>query len=386
MEGAPKTFIASSAEGKRIADALQEHLDEVAFVKVWDQGVVGPSSYVLEDLIGLLDDFDFGIFVFTPDDLVQMRGATQAAVRDNVLFEMGLFIGRIGRDRTFMLMPRAGAEMRVASDLAGLTAVPYDPERLQTDLVAGLGTAASKITRAIREKGVRSDRRWRDELARLRAENERTRTTSLTPPDHIIYDQQIGAASFIVIHDNICNTAAEVVVSSDDNHFTARGGVSKAILAKLGPEVRAQLDQFAKREFRQGHLAVTTGGQWNRRAVIHAAVIDLDENRYPTTDSIQMVTRRALSCAAALGARTVALPILGGGFATRHIDARTAAAAVAQEVVGLMGRSDERIAGLSRVSLYVFDRAHAEPIEALLGHAIGSATSTRDSAAPSTAL
>lgn len=87
-------------------------------------------------------------------------------------------------------------------------------------------------------------------------------------------EKQIGPASFVVINDDIRKANNEVIVSSDDNHFTARGGVSKAILAKVGPDVRRQLDYYGNRQFRQGQIAVTTGGDWNRRAVIHAAVID----------------------------------------------------------------------------------------------------------------
>lgn len=331
MERKPTAFVASSTKYREIAEIVQESLEREVDVTLWFQDFVSPSSYVLDDLVRQLDDFDCGIFVFAPEDPVTVGGTVQVAVRDNVLFEVGLFIGRLGKDRTFILAPRHAPDMRTASDLLGLTTVQYDSTRGDGNIRAALGPATSRIARVIREKGIRPDRLRRDESARQRADGARARIASLTLAEQILFDKQIGVSSFVVINDDICHAASEVIVSSDDNHFTARGGVSKAILAMLGPEVRQQLDHFERKEFRQGHLAVTTGGNWNRRAVIHAAVIDLDENRYPTADSIRLLTRRILNCAVALGARTLALPVLGGGYANRQLDSGGAAVAIASE-------------------------------------------------------
>jgi hypothetical protein len=117
---------------------------------------------------------------------------------------------------------------------------------------------------------------------------------NLTPDRRILADKQIGRANFVVLNEDIVRANADVVVSSDDNHFTARGGVAKAIRDKLGPEAQKELDYFRQHRFRQGQLAITTGGNWGRRAVIHPAVIDLDENRYPRAETIRRLTRQSL--------------------------------------------------------------------------------------------
>ena len=50
---------------------------------------------VLESLMEVKGHYDFAILVFNPDDKVESRGVTQEATRDNVLFELGLFIKEV---------------------------------------------------------------------------------------------------------------------------------------------------------------------------------------------------------------------------------------------------------------------------------------------------
>ena len=86
----------------------------------------------------------------------------------------------------------------------------------------------------------------------------------------------------------------------------------------VGQDVRRQLDYFKAKGFRQGQVVITTGGDWNRRAVIHAVVYDIEDYRFPTAELVRTLTRRILESAVALGARSIALPILGSGHARGH--------------------------------------------------------------------
>jgi hypothetical protein len=104
----------------------------------------------------------------------------------------------------------------------------------------------------------------------------------------------------------------------------------------------------------------------HRQAIIHAAVIDLDENRYPTVETIRIVTRRILECAVALGARSIAFPVLKGGRATRYLRSSDSVNMIASEILAFMNADDYFAEGLKRVALYVFNRADADALPKVL--------------------
>jgi hypothetical protein len=144
----PKVFIGSSSEGLEIAYALQSNLEDDGEITVWTQDVFRPSEFVLESLLKQLDTADVGIFVFSPDDTVVIRGGEHPAVRDNVILEVGLYVGRLGRDRCFIVLPR-GSNPRLPSDLLGVTILNFDGARADGRLEAALGPASSKIRLAL---------------------------------------------------------------------------------------------------------------------------------------------------------------------------------------------------------------------------------------------
>jgi predicted nucleotide-binding protein len=55
----------------------------------------------LENLSRILNDYDFAVIILTPDDVIISRGNQQKISRDNLIFELGLFMGFIGRNRAF---------------------------------------------------------------------------------------------------------------------------------------------------------------------------------------------------------------------------------------------------------------------------------------------
>jgi len=150
-DGRARIFIGSSSEGLRIANKLQELLSNNFSVIVWDQGTVfGLGSSTLEALEAAVLEFKYAVFVFTPDDELHSRGEAKPVARDNVLFELGMFVGKLGRRRAFAIHPGKRG-IALPSDLSGITTAPYDPE--ERNLAAALGPVANRIRESILTTG-----------------------------------------------------------------------------------------------------------------------------------------------------------------------------------------------------------------------------------------
>ena len=94
-------------------------------MKVWEKGIFNVGATPIEDLIKIVSECEFGIMVVTPDDKVVSRGECRDAPRDNVIFELGLLIGAIGRQRTFIVSPRK-TDIKIPTDLLGVTPLSFD--------------------------------------------------------------------------------------------------------------------------------------------------------------------------------------------------------------------------------------------------------------------
>ena len=117
MPHKPHLFIGSSTEGKEIAEFIESELSDTFECKIWyHQFELGNSAY--EDLIRKLALYDYGLLVATCDDAGSSRGQNFKTIRDNVLFEFGLFTGRLGRHRSFLFAEKG---VKIPSDLGGIT-------------------------------------------------------------------------------------------------------------------------------------------------------------------------------------------------------------------------------------------------------------------------
>lgn len=114
-------FIGSSSEARPYAEAVSELIDEHPLFRVapWWR-VAKPGESFFSSLFDVMHRCCFGVFVATPDDLVISRGRKTVGVRDNVLFEYGLFAGHLGNRSAILL--RVG-DTTLPSDLMGVTDV-----------------------------------------------------------------------------------------------------------------------------------------------------------------------------------------------------------------------------------------------------------------------
>jgi CRP/FNR family transcriptional regulator, cyclic AMP receptor protein len=149
----PKLFVISSKEALPIAREIQSILQHDLLVQVWTDGVFFASSYALEALEQAVAESDFAIAIAQADDVSTSREKESKIARDNVIFELGLFMGRLGRRRSILFQP-SGQELKLPSDLQGLTAVSYSMGNPK-DLVSLLGPACNEVRKLVQEFGVR---------------------------------------------------------------------------------------------------------------------------------------------------------------------------------------------------------------------------------------
>jgi hypothetical protein len=147
----PKVFIGSSKEALSAAEAVQRELSHECEPVLWSQGIFRNINTPMEDLINAVSQFDFAVFIFLPEDSVQIRGEKELAVRDNVLFELGLFLGKLGRARNFFITPRGEGKLHLPSDLSGITPAEYDAAA--SNFQAAVGTALYQLKEAVRKLG-----------------------------------------------------------------------------------------------------------------------------------------------------------------------------------------------------------------------------------------
>jgi hypothetical protein len=153
----PIVFIASASEGLNVVAPAQtlltKALDRVAEVRLWPR-TFGLTRAYIESLERNLDLSDFAVVVLTPDDKTESRGSGQLSPRDNVIFELGLFFGRLGRNRCFLIVQQ-DVDLKLPTDLRGLEnaafSIPPGQDVDETALASACARIAEAICQAINE-------------------------------------------------------------------------------------------------------------------------------------------------------------------------------------------------------------------------------------------
>jgi hypothetical protein len=174
-----RIFLGSSGQQEKLLRALTKGLADIADVDPWTT-VFNPGVSTLDRLVELTHEVDFAAFVFAQDDWT-MHGASpdeasgEAAPRDNVVYEAGLFGGALGIRRTFILHANGA---KLPTDLLGLTSVRYEPN----PTAAGVREINQKLRKAIETEGriSRLDGDWWQLSLTARTELEPSSVSLLT--------------------------------------------------------------------------------------------------------------------------------------------------------------------------------------------------------------
>lgn len=149
-----------------IARKIEQYMDNLGYkVDAWYHcGSWVPGGSTLESLESRLHQSDFAILVLSDDDLVQSRGSQpKSAPRDNVIFELGFFMGRLGRNRAFFLYPKSG-DFKIPSDLFGIAAFSFEIdnmdnlERIISPICTSIDQAIIKIAKSDRHDEMKPKR------------------------------------------------------------------------------------------------------------------------------------------------------------------------------------------------------------------------------------
>lgn len=128
----PRIFIGSSSEELHYATKVKRLLEPEFDVVIWNDNLWDKSTFklnnnFLSDLLKAPLKFDYGILIGTPDDKVNKRSNEVLQARDNILFEFGLFIGRMGLKKCCFLVKN---EVDIMSDLSGIFLSKFNDDNL----------------------------------------------------------------------------------------------------------------------------------------------------------------------------------------------------------------------------------------------------------------
>jgi ABC-type sugar transport system substrate-binding protein len=153
MTSTISVFIGSSTEGIPIVKTIAEKLEaegrgELKVDQWTDDSVFKLNQSTLESLTNAAMTHDFAILVATADDSTRVRDQRVFQARDNVIFELGLFMGRLGRARTFLVCSD-NKTLRLPSDLSGITVLRFNQQEVDAGNPSALEPTCKHLLKAI---------------------------------------------------------------------------------------------------------------------------------------------------------------------------------------------------------------------------------------------
>ena len=142
----PQIFIGSSGNGLDIAALVKQELEAVGNTYLWSEGDLWePNESTFDNLLRMTGYFDFGVFVATRDDFtLTSKGEYGIEARDNVILEMTLFVGALGKKKSFLLTEKG---LDKPTDFNGI----YMPEFIKGDITS-IRKSCSEISSRIEDR------------------------------------------------------------------------------------------------------------------------------------------------------------------------------------------------------------------------------------------
>lgn len=146
----PTLFIASAFD-QGLAYAAAEELRDCVRGITWDRMANSSSlsGSLLEALMDMLDEANCGLFLFG------QKGAPApveaATFGDGLIFELGLMVGRFGRERSFLILPTDVPEALPPRVARGLVSAHYNMPADRHELPAAIRAPCDQVRQALRK-------------------------------------------------------------------------------------------------------------------------------------------------------------------------------------------------------------------------------------------
>ena len=127
-----RIFIASSGRTLVLAEKLRDELQtEFCEARLWsEEGRSQPGATIIEMLESSAENYAFAVIILARDDVMVKGTGDTLKARDNCVFEAGLFMKALGRERCYLV--NSVEQRDLPSDLGGIISLPFkEPTDLQ---------------------------------------------------------------------------------------------------------------------------------------------------------------------------------------------------------------------------------------------------------------
>ncbi|HEY6350046.1 MAG TPA: TIR domain-containing protein [Candidatus Angelobacter sp.] len=131
MNRKPRIFVGSSTEAANIDHEVRSILENGKAEVIGWRDVCQAGDHPLDALLEVAHSVDGALLIATPDDRTVFRGQERITPRDNILFELGIFISQLGKHRAAIVLVPApdGQAASLPSDLYGVTALLFESDK-----------------------------------------------------------------------------------------------------------------------------------------------------------------------------------------------------------------------------------------------------------------
>jgi predicted nucleotide-binding protein len=128
MQSSNKIFIVHGHDNE-MKETVARVVDKLDLEPIILHEKANEGKTIIEKFEKHSDDVSFAIVLLSPDDkgctVDSFPDATKFRARQNVILELGYFIGKLGRDRVFVLHKNT-SNFELPSDIFGVLYTPYD--------------------------------------------------------------------------------------------------------------------------------------------------------------------------------------------------------------------------------------------------------------------